>query len=310
MTRSFSSPGAALFLAAALAAACGGGSQGPGGQPTPIEQGGGSAPAPGSQPTPVEQRRAPAPGRELTTAEEVLEASLAAQGGREQIGKIKALRQTGKLAFVEMGMKGSVTIIAAAPRSNLLVLDMPGMGKMLRGLSGDVGWELSAMAGARVLAGPELAQMMRESTFNADLIWKQLYPKVVLAGVAEFAGQQAYKIVMTAVDGDTQTRYFAKDTLLPIGIDKIAKSQMGDIPGVEIHSDWRDVGGIKYPHKVQIKQGPQTLEVVVEKIEIDPQLDPSTFALPPEIAALQQKPADAPKKPADTPKKPADAPKR
>ncbi len=68
---------------------------------------------------------------------------------------------------------------------------------------------------------------------------------------------------------------------------------MGQIPGSMTMSDWREVGGIKYPHKMVQKQGPQTFELLIDKIDLDPQLDPATFALPPEIAALQ-KPATPP----------------
>lgn len=272
MIRSSSPPAPALVLLAALAAACGGGSQGPGGRPTPVEQGGATPAA-----------------SQLTTAEAVMEASIAAQGGRERMGKLKAMRQTGSVRIVEMGMTGTVTTAAAPPRNVLARIDLAGIGKIDRGVSGDVAWEVSPMSGARVMSGPERDQTLRDATFNADLRWKELFPRAELAGVVEFAGQQAYKVVLTAADGDAQTRYFAKDTLLPVGSEKVARSQMGDIPGVEIQSDWREVDGIKYPHKVQIKQGPQTIEVTLDRIEHDPQLDPATFALPPEIAALQPK---------------------
>ena len=260
-----------LVLAAALAASCGGGAQGPGGQPTPVEQGG-----------------APPKAAEPTTAEAVLEASLAAQGGRERIGKIKAMRQTGTFQLPQMGMKGTMTAVAAVPRNALLVIEVPGIGKIRQGVSGDVAWDVNPVTGARVIVGAERAQLLRESTFNGDLVWKELYPKVELAGVVEFAGQQAYKVVLTAADGDSMTRYFAKDTLLPLGLQMVSQSQMGKMEvSVEV-SDWREVGGIKYPHKMQRKEGPQTIEVTFDKIEHDPQLDPATFELPPEIVALQK----------------------
>ncbi|HWU89834.1 MAG TPA: hypothetical protein VN253_21380 [Kofleriaceae bacterium] len=64
---------------------------------------------------------------------------------------------------------------------------------------------------------------------------------------------------------------------------------MGKVPVEMTISDWRDVGGIKYAHKLQRKEGPQTVEIVLEKIEYDPPLDPATFALPPSLEALLKK---------------------
>jgi zinc protease len=276
MTRTLrSSPGRlAASLAAsliALAAACGGG-----------------APAPASPGSPAGPTPPAEPGGELTTAEAVIEASLAAQGGRERIARVQSMRQTGTFSIPQMGMKGPMTTVAAAPRNFVATIELPGIGTIRRGLTGDVAWEVSPMTGARIVTGDERSQFLREATFNAELIWKELYPKAELAGVVEFAGQPAYKVTLTAADGDTQTRYFAKDTLLPLGAEMVAKSQMGNIPGESTLSDWRDVGGIKFPHKDAQKQGPQAFEILIDKIELDPVLDPSAFALPPEIAALQK----------------------
>jgi hypothetical protein len=189
-----------------------------------------------------------------------------------------------------MGMKGAMTLIAAPPHSTITTIELPGLGKIVQGVSGEVAWEVNPITGSRVITGAERAQVLRESTFNADLMWKDLYPKAELAGVVEFAGAPAYKVVLTPPEGEPQARYFAKDTLLPAGVQMTVDSQMGKVPVEMTISDWREVNGIKYAHKLARKEGPQTLEIVIEKIEHDPALDPATFALPPEIAALQPKP--------------------
>jgi len=272
MKRSIVISAAAVALAAA--AACGGSAKTPAARP---------APAPSTDAAPAGGR---AKAVDLSTAEGVLEASLAAQGGRERMGKVKAMRQLGTFRIPQMGMKGAMTSLSSAPRNSMLLIELPGIGNIRQGVSGDVAWEVSPLTGARVITGDERAQLLRESTFNGELIWKQLYPKAELAGEVEFAGKPAVKVVLTAADGDVQTRYLAKDTLLPLGVQTVARTQMGQVP-VEVEvSDWREVGGIKYPHRMQRKEGPQTIEVVIDKIELDPKLDPDAFAVPPEIQAL------------------------
>ena len=47
-------------------------------------------------------------------------------------------------------------------------------------------------------------------------------------------------------------------------------------------SDFREVGGIVFPHliEMQVKDRPQVMRIVVEKIELNPTLDEARFRLP------------------------------
>ena len=50
----------------------------------------------------------------------------------------------------------------------------------------------------------------------------------------------------------------------------------------ETYSDFREVGGLFFPHLIEthVKDRPETITIVVEKIELDPDLDDSRFRLP------------------------------
>jgi len=239
--------------------------------------------------TAAEPKTAPAPNGDYTTAEQVMEASLVAQGGRDKLGKLTAMKQTGKLVIKQMGMTGTMTAYSAPPRNALLVVEIPGIGKIAQGTKDDVAWETNPATGARIITGPERATALREAIFNGDLKWKELYPKAELAGVVDWNGQKAYKLVLTSSDGDVITRYFAKDTLLPVGFEATVKAQMGQVPVSMVETDYRDVGGIKFPHKLLRDDAQAKIEITVDTIELSPALDPKTFDLPPEIQALQKK---------------------
>ena len=47
-------------------------------------------------------------------------------------------------------------------------------------------------------------------------------------------------------------------------------------------SDFREVSGLVFPHAISVqgKDRPQTLHIVVEKIELDPEIDPAQFRFP------------------------------
>lgn len=258
----------ALALAVALTA-CGGGGAG--------------------KPTNTTATQGPAKAPDLTTADGVLEASIAAQGGRDKMAAIKSLKLTGTLVIPQMGMKGNLTALSAPPRSSLTTIEITGLGKLAQGVKDDVAWELNPMQGARILKDAERTMQLRESTFNADLVWKDLYPKAEHGGLVDFNGTQAYKVTMTATDGESQVRFFAKDTLLPIGMQMTADTQMGKVPIEMQISDYRDVAGVKYAYKIVRKEGPQQIEITLTTVEQNVALPATAFDIPPEVAALLKK---------------------
>ncbi len=224
---------------------------------------------------------------ELTTADQVMEASIAAQGGREALAKVTTLKNTG--SFEIAGIKGTISAQSAPPHESLTTIDLPGIGKLESGIHGDVAWEKTPMTGARIVTGPELALTLRDATFNADLVWKQLFPKAELQGVVDFGGTSAYKLLLTAADGETETRYIAKDTKLPLGVEMVANSQMGKVPVTIVSTDYRDVSGLKFAFRTENKSAGQAFTVVLKTVELNVPLAPKSFELPDDIKALQKK---------------------
>lgn len=221
---------------------------------------------------------------EPTTADQVMEASIAAAGGRDALAKVTSLKITG--AFEIMGIKGTVVMLTAPPRESLTTIELPGIGKIVVGVHHDFAWENNPVQGARVITGPELANKLRDATFNAELVWKQLFPKAELQGVVDFAGTKAYKLLLTDGSGETETRYIAKDTKLPLGVEITAPTQMGKIPVSVTTTDYRDVHGLKFPFHIDNKTAGQGFTITVSNIELSTPIDPKTFEVPDDIKAL------------------------
>ncbi|MGE3546805.1 MAG: hypothetical protein AB7L28_22965 [Kofleriaceae bacterium] len=221
--------------------------------------------------------------RELTTAEAVIEASIAAQGGRDALGKITSIRQSGTIRIRGQNITGRFSLIARAPRSSVMVVDLERLGTNITAVAGDVAWTKDPSAGYRIASGAERETLLRELTFNADVSWKQLYRSAELEGQVDFAGTTAYKVVLTANDGAVQTRYFANDTLLQIGTETVASTPAGPLAVQQISSDFRAVSGVKYAHKLVLHQGLATLEFTIDKLETNVELPADAFALPAEL---------------------------
>ncbi|MGE0546674.1 MAG: hypothetical protein AB7O24_03310 [Kofleriaceae bacterium] len=220
---------------------------------------------------------------ELASADAVIEASIAAQGGRSAIGNITSIRQTGTIRVVGQNIAGRFSLMASAPRNSIMVVDIERLGTNITAVAGDLAWTKDPKAGYRMASGAERETLRRELTFNADLVWKQLYRSAELEGLAELGGVRAYKVVLTANDGAMQTRYFAKDTLLQIGTETVVATPTGPLALKQLNSEFREVGGVKYAHKLVLHQGPATLEFTIEKLETNVALPPDAFALPAEL---------------------------
>jgi hypothetical protein len=264
-------------IAIALLAACGAPAAN---QPAPVKPG---APAALAGPPPVPQH--------LTTAEQVIEASLAQEGGRGVAEKNTSLHMTGKATISALGVNGTLDTWSAPPNLSVTHFEIPNMITDDEGVKGDLAWEKNTLQGARILSGAEKSMALREAIFNGDLQWKTLYPKAELKGVVKFAEQDCYQVVLTATDGQAQTRYYTTKELLPIGLEMVAPSQMGDVAVKVVSSDWRDEGGFKFPHKVSRLEGPQTIEITMDKVETNVPIPPGKFEPPDEIKQLAAQPA-------------------
>jgi hypothetical protein len=229
-----------------------------------------------------------------TSADEVIEASIAAQGGRDKLATLTAIKSTASVLIPQANIRGTVVIYNAPPRESLQELDIAGIGKSRSGTHDGMAWEMNPLTGARIIDGPEKRLVLRDATFNSDLHWKELFPKAELAGVVDFGGAPSYKVVLTTPEGDQLTRYYAKDTFLPVGYEEVVKSQMGEVAVALVESDYRDVGGLKFPFKASRKDATVAAEITIETIELSPALDPKLFEIPQEIKALQGVKAPSP----------------
>jgi hypothetical protein len=245
--------------------------------------GGSPKPAVVSNPTPPAPPVAP---KDLTTAEQVIEASLAADGGRAAAEKITSVHTVGQMKLPQLGTPGKIETFATPPNNMLVHVEIPNLAKADQGVIGELVWEKNTMQGARVVTGVERTIQLRDATFNGDLIWQKLFPKAELKGIEKYADQDCYKIELTAVDGQVQTRYYSKDGFLLVGFETISPSQMGDMPVKVTNSDWRSEHGYKYPHTSKHEEAGQVFEITIDKVETNIAIPASTFEPPDDVKQL------------------------
>jgi hypothetical protein len=224
-------------------------------------------------------------GADLPPAERLLDRFVEVTGGAQAYKARKTEISRGTVEMTAMGVKGTLVRYAAEPDHYLVVMEIPGIGKVLSGVKDGVAWEMSDLMGARTKTGVERGEALREARFNANAVWRELYTKVETVGEESVGGEPCYKLLMTPTEGAAETLYLSKKTGLGVKMTVIASTQMGDIPAEMLFSDYKNFGGILTPVRVVSRTAGQEILITLQAVEANPEIPAGQFDLPPEIAA-------------------------
>jgi hypothetical protein len=221
----------------------------------------------------------------LPNAEEVLKKYRQAIGGEEAIRKHTARSVKGTFEIPAQGMKGDLSIMAAAPDMIRVMVTLPGLGELQRGYDGKLGWSIDPAIGPRLLEGNELAEFKHSADFYDDLHDPRKFKTITVVGKNMFEGQECYELRLVKETGFEYTEFFSVASGLIVGGKLNASSQMGSVPVTSMVSDYKPFGGVLVPTVTrQRMMGLEQLTTVIS-VSFDP-IDPKAFELPPAIAAL------------------------
>ena len=225
----------------------------------------------------------------LPKADTVLDHFVEVTGGKAAYEQGHNQIARGTVEFVGKGIKGPMTEYAQAPDKVYRLVDLEGVGQVEEGSNGTVAWERSALQGPRLKEGKELAEALEEGTFNAPILWRQLYTKVETVGSEEVNGEDCWKVTVTAKASNEENLFFSKTSGLLLKRSGIETTQMGDIPVESYMGDYKESGGVREPATVRQKFAGQEILLRVEDIKVNTEIPPNRFDLPDDIQALVNK---------------------
>lgn len=227
---------------------------------------------------------------DLPSAESLLDRFVEATGGKQAYAAHKTEIARGTVTMAAMGIKGTLVRYASEPDHYLVVMEIPGIGKVLSGVKDGIAWESSDLMGARIKSGVERAEALREARFNSYAVWRELYPKVETTGEESVNGEDCYKVVMTPVEGSAETVYLSKKNGLGVKLTVTASTQMGDLPAELLFSDYKRFGGVLMPARITEKSAGQEIVIVLDSVEVNSAIPATQFDLPPGLAATEPRP--------------------
>jgi outer membrane lipoprotein-sorting protein len=223
----------------------------------------------------------------LTTADEVIERSITAAGGKEALQKFTSIAVKGTYEFTQGGqtMSGVFEQYYKLPDKVYMLINVPKAFRQEEGFDGEVGWTKTSQ-GVMVMSGWQLAFKRRstEMGFIFDINHlKEFYPKSVLKGVEKVDGRDAYAVEMTPTVGKPETLYFDKQTGLMIRWDVMYESgrQQGVAFPVQLFAEgYADVNGMMMPMVYRYVSPSQTSVMRFVDVKFNVPLDESKFRKP------------------------------
>jgi len=242
----------------------------------------------------------------IPSAEEILDKYVEVTGGKAAYEKLTSAIVHLTFEMPAQGLKADLQIYSAMPNKLYTVMESPALGKIEKGVSGDVAWEVTMMMGPQIKEGQERTDMLREAIFDKAWNWRKVYQKVECLGVETVNEKPCYKVVQSPPDGKPQTYYYDKESHLPVKLEAVHESPMGTIPIESYMSDYRKVGDFLSPHHVRVIVMGQERTITTQKIEYNAKIPEERFKLPPQIQQLldmQKEKAAEPKPKEETPDK-------
>jgi len=230
--------------------------------------------------------------KDLPKAEAIIEKYVDATGGKAAYEKRETLIITSAIEIAAQGIKGKATAYQTKANKSYTVLEFDGIGKIEEGYDGKTAWETNPMAGPRIKDGDELELAVRTATFNGELHWKKLYKSAETVGLEDVEGKPAFKLKLTPNKGNDEFQFYDKESGLLVKNTAKINTQMGEMPIETLFSDYQATEGVKTPHKVvqKVGGGMQTLNINIEKVEVNAKIDADRFDLPKEVKELLDKP--------------------
>lgn len=224
---------------------------------------------------------------DLPDARRLIDAHIAATGGKDVYAKYGEGTTKVQMEIVENGMKLDMTLYGRGT-DRLSVMSIPGAGDFRSGYSGGVAWGMDPMNGPRLLEGKERDQLIEQSDARIALHAPAVIASATTVGLSDSEGRPCYRVEIKWVSGRESAECYGTEDGLLLSSESTVTTPMGDIKQVSHMSDYKAFGAIKVPAKTKSQAAGMTQLITI--LSIDPTApDAALFALPTAIDALVKK---------------------
>jgi outer membrane lipoprotein-sorting protein len=230
------------------------------------------------------------------TADEIINKNLTARGGKDKIKAVQAARMTGKMVMGQ-GMEAPFTMEVARPNKMRMEFTIQGM-TGVQAFDGKSGWSVMPFMGKKdpeAMSADDAKQAADQADMDGVLVdYKEKGHQVELVGKEDVEGTPAYKLKVTKKNGDIVNVYIDTESYMEIKDAGKTKVRGQEIEGETTFGDFKTVDGLVFPFSIEQKAKgmPGGMTMAISKIEVNPKVEDSRFAMP----AAEKKESPAPPK--------------
>jgi outer membrane lipoprotein-sorting protein len=230
--------------------------------------------------TPVDLTASPA----TPTITQILAKAYVARGGLVKLHAMQAQRVTGTISF---GNDASGPFFVEMKRPLKMHMELTVQNQtMSRIFDGKDGWANNPFAGKAALdsmSDEELKNISEEADFDGPLVdYRKKGNQVTLVGKDKVGDKDAWRVKLATKTGDIRYYLIDATTYLALKWEGQRHADGKELPIQSYFSDYREVSGLKFPFRIDSGSSSEDLtqKIIVDKIEVNPQLPDSNFAKP------------------------------
>ena len=224
------------------------------------------------------------------TADDIIDKTLAAQGGREAMARITSRSTKGTITVTSPAgdLPGTIEVLNQAPNKvrTLLNLDLTaaGAGSLTvdQRFDGTNAYAMDSMRGDSEVTGGRLESLRNNAFPSPFLGYKDRGTKIVLAGKEKVGDADAYVLSITPASGPASRVWIDAASYLPLKASTTVDTpETGPLEQITEFADYREVDGVKVPYKLTATSAVQSYTVSIKSIEHNVKIDPALFVRPP-----------------------------
>lgn len=211
------------------------------------------------------------------TADEVIANYVKAVGGSDAIAKIKdfSMTMTGEI----QGQSLEVLIQKKPTNKFLQTVSIVGMGEVQKQVCDGVKAQVGGMQGSQDITEPEKVKAIAmQSYIVPEANYAAIGAKVTYAGKEKIGGVDAHKLEIT-VGEVKMAEYYDAISGLKIRQAITAETPMGTQTITSDYSDYKEVSGVKFAHKLNQDLGMAQLALTASKVQANTNLADALFEI-------------------------------
>jgi len=200
-----------------------------------------------------------------------------AAGGHKALSKIQTMTLEGALSNTADGKAGTYTFETKLPNRYYSELVVNGK-NLIEAYNGKSAWHQNAAGELGTLLGSAGLQLEAASAYYNSHFLNLKKKKLALAfvGHAQVRGRDVLQVEVTAPTGIKREAFFDPQTHLIV-------EESGTLGGIDeqiFYDDYRPVGGVKLPNKIELHRGTAVYSIDVTRAELNSTVGERTFDFP------------------------------